>query len=49
MIMAFARVGEEGGPALERDLLEAMREANRAGDDALVAPAEYAEVVAIRA
>jgi ubiquinone/menaquinone biosynthesis C-methylase UbiE len=49
MIMAFARVGEEGGPALERDLLEAMREANLAGDDGLVAPAEYVEVVAIRA
>lgn len=49
MIMAFARVGEEGAPALESDLLDAMRKANRAGDGALVAPAEYVEVVAVRA
>jgi ubiquinone/menaquinone biosynthesis C-methylase UbiE len=49
MIMAFARVGDEGAPALENDLLEYMRGANRAGDAALVAPAEYAEVVGIRA
>src|SRR4051794_7904790 len=49
MIMAFARVGDDGAPALEKDLLDAMHDANRAGDAALVAPAEYAEVVAIRA
>jgi hypothetical protein len=49
MITAFARVGEEGTPALERDLLDMMRGANRAGDAALVAPAEYVEVVAVRA
>jgi ubiquinone/menaquinone biosynthesis C-methylase UbiE len=49
MIMAFARVGDDGAPALEKDLLDAMNDANRAGDAALVAPAEYAEVVAIRA
>jgi ubiquinone/menaquinone biosynthesis C-methylase UbiE len=49
MMMAFARVGEEGADALERDLLEVMRKANRAGDDALVAPADYVEVVAVRA
>jgi ubiquinone/menaquinone biosynthesis C-methylase UbiE len=49
MIMAFARVGDDGAPALEKDLLDVVREANRAGDAALVAPAEYAEVVAIRA
>jgi SAM-dependent methyltransferase len=49
MIMAFARLGDEGGPALEQDLLEMMHGANRAGDAALVAPAEYAEVVAVRA
>jgi SAM-dependent methyltransferase len=46
--MAFARVGEEGAPALEADLLEVMRARNRAGDAALVMPAEYAEVVATR-
>ena len=49
MIMAFARVGDEGAPALESDLLAVVREANRAGDAALVAPAEYVEVVAVKA
>jgi SAM-dependent methyltransferase len=49
MMMAFARVGEDGAPALEKDLLDLMHEANRAGDVALVAPAEYVEVVAVRA
>ena len=49
MMMAFERVGEEGAPALENDLLAVVREANRAGDAALVAPAEYVEVVAVRA
>jgi hypothetical protein len=49
MIMAFARVGDEGAPALESDLLDMMRDANRAGDAALVAPAAYVEVVAVRA
>ncbi len=47
--MAFARVGEDGAPALEADLLELLRTYNRAGDDALVAAAEYVEVVATRA
>jgi SAM-dependent methyltransferase len=49
VIAAFERVGEEGAEALENDLLQVMREHNRAGDTAMVAPAEYAEVVAIRA
>jgi len=49
MMMAFDRVGDEGAPALEADLLDVMRKANRAGDEALVAPAEYLEVVALRA
>jgi hypothetical protein len=49
MMMAFARVGDEGAAALERDLLDVMRKANLAGDEALVAPAEYLEVVAVRA
>ena len=49
MITAFERVGEEGAPALEDDLLELMRDQQyRAGDAALVAPAEYVEVVAVR-
>ena len=49
MMMAFERVGDEGAAALEKDLLAVAREANRAGDAALVAPAEYVEVVAVRA
>src|SRR3954452_24035823 len=49
MMMAFERVGDEGAAALESDLLAVAREANRAGDAALVAPAEYVEVVAVRA
>jgi ubiquinone/menaquinone biosynthesis C-methylase UbiE len=49
IITAFERVGENGAAALENDLLEVIRDGNRAGDAALVAPAEYVEVVAIRA
>ena len=49
MIAAFERVGDEGGPALEADLLGVMRNANRAPDGVLVAPAEYVQVVAVRA
>jgi SAM-dependent methyltransferase len=49
VITAFGRVGGEGAQALENDLLEVMRSANRAGDAAFVAPAAYAEVVATRA
>ena len=49
MMMAFERVGDQGAAALEKDLLAVAREANRAGDAALVAPAEYVEVVAVRA
>src|SRR5436190_10687500 len=46
IMMAFARVGEEGAPALEGDLLEVMRANNRGGDRALVMPGGYVEVVA---
>src|SRR5436190_16711086 len=46
IMMAFARVGEEGAPALEADLLEVMRANNRGGDRALVMPGGYVEVVA---
>jgi ubiquinone/menaquinone biosynthesis C-methylase UbiE len=48
MVTAFERVGEEGAQALADDLLELMRTSNIAGDAALVAPAEYTEVVAVR-
>ena len=49
VMMAFARVGDDGAAALEHDLLELMRTHNRAGDKALVTPAAYVEVVATRA
>jgi SAM-dependent methyltransferase len=49
MKVAFGRVGDEAAVALENDLLELMRSNNRAGDRALIAPAEYVEVVATRA
>jgi ubiquinone/menaquinone biosynthesis C-methylase UbiE len=49
MVMAFERVGEDGAQALSDDLLELMRSSNIAGDAALVTPAEYAEIVALRA
>jgi ubiquinone/menaquinone biosynthesis C-methylase UbiE len=49
MVTAFERVGQEGAEALADDLLELMRSSNEAGDQALVAPAEYVEIVAVRA
>jgi ubiquinone/menaquinone biosynthesis C-methylase UbiE len=49
IITAFERVGPDGAAALENDLLDAVRNGNRAGDAALVVPAEYAEIVAVRA
>jgi len=48
MVTAFERVGEDGAQPLADDLLELMRTSNTAGDAALVAPAEYTEVVAVR-
>jgi ubiquinone/menaquinone biosynthesis C-methylase UbiE len=49
IIMAFARVGEDGAGALERDLIEEMRRHNLAGEKALVVPAAYLHVIATRA
>jgi ubiquinone/menaquinone biosynthesis C-methylase UbiE len=48
MVTAFERVGEDGAQALADDLLELMRTGNTAGDAALVYPAEYVQVVAVR-
>ena len=48
MVKAFERVGEEGAPALERDLLELSESSNRAGDRALVVDAAYLEAVATK-
>jgi ubiquinone/menaquinone biosynthesis C-methylase UbiE len=49
IMIAFARVGEDGAPAFERDLLDMLRSYNRAGDRALVVPAAYLHVIATRA
>jgi ubiquinone/menaquinone biosynthesis C-methylase UbiE len=49
MKTAFERLDEDGAAALTNDLIEVMRRHNVAGERALVAPAEYAEVVAVRA
>jgi ubiquinone/menaquinone biosynthesis C-methylase UbiE len=47
--VAIDRLGDEGAPALENDLLELARRENRAGDGALSIPAAYVEVLATRA
>ena len=49
IIMAFERVGEDGAAALEADLLESVRTHNRAGDEALVLPGGYVDVIATKA
>ena len=47
-VKAFATVGEEGAPALERDLLAVVERAAHRRGDAITIPAEYLEVVAVR-
>jgi ubiquinone/menaquinone biosynthesis C-methylase UbiE len=47
--VAFERVGEDGGEALESDLREMLGRWNTAGDRAMVVPAEYLLVIATRA
>lgn len=47
--VAFERIGEEGEGALTADLREVCERFNVAGDRALLAPAEYLQVVATRA
>lgn len=46
MLKAFAALPPERQGALERDLLDLARSFNRGGDDTLIAPSEYLEVVA---
>jgi ubiquinone/menaquinone biosynthesis C-methylase UbiE len=46
---AYERVGSEGEAALTEDLLGFLREANTAGDRAMVLEAEYLQVIATRA
>ena len=47
--VAFERVGGEGEEALESDLRDYLKEANTAGDRALVLEADYLEMIATRA
>jgi ubiquinone/menaquinone biosynthesis C-methylase UbiE len=47
--MAFERVGPDGEKALEDDLRAFLKQANSAGDRALVLEAEYLQVIATRA
>jgi ubiquinone/menaquinone biosynthesis C-methylase UbiE len=49
MKMAFARVGEEGAPALEADLRTMIERRNLAGERAMVVSADYLRVIAERA
>ncbi|MBD0274771.1 MAG: SAM-dependent methyltransferase, partial [Acetobacteraceae bacterium] len=46
---AFAALGEEKGPALEADIIELLERMNRGGQDTLVVPSEYLEVVVTKA
>lgn len=48
MKTAFERLDEQGREALAADAKQAVERFNRAGDRALIAPAEYLEVVATR-
>ena len=47
-LKAFEAVGEAGREALERDLLEHVAAGNRSGDETMIVPGEYLEVVAVR-
>jgi hypothetical protein len=49
MKMAFARVGEDGAEALTDDLRELVERYDRGGGRAMMVPATYLEVVAVRA
>ena len=48
-IRAFETVAPEKRPEMEREILDLARSFNISGDDTLVVPAEYLEVVAVRA
>ncbi len=48
-VKAFATVGPDGADALERDLLAVVERAAHRRGDAIAIPAEYLEVVAVRA
>lgn len=45
---AFAALGEDGGPALEHDLIELVDRFSRGGSDAMTVPGTYLEAVITR-
>jgi SAM-dependent methyltransferase len=47
--VAFGALDGDGQAALAADLLEVYRKHNRSGDDTLVAPSAYVEVIAVKA
>jgi ubiquinone/menaquinone biosynthesis C-methylase UbiE len=49
MLKAFGALEPAAQSALQRDLLALVREFNRSGDDSMVVPSEYLEVVIVRA
>jgi hypothetical protein len=49
MKMAYARVGPEGEEALTSDLRELVERFDRGGGRAMIVPATYLQVVAVRA
>jgi ubiquinone/menaquinone biosynthesis C-methylase UbiE len=49
ILKAFGALEPAAQSALQRDLLALVREFNRSGDDSMVVPSEYLEVVIVRA
>jgi SAM-dependent methyltransferase len=47
-VTAFAKVGDDGAAALERDLVAVVERAAHRRGDAITIPAEYLEVIAVR-
>ena len=47
-VRAFGALDEEGREALARDLRELLEDRNVSGDETLVVPSDYLEVVAVR-
>lgn len=45
MLKAFAALEPAGQSALERDLTELINQFNRSGDESMVVPSEYLEIV----
>ena len=48
-VRAFAALEPEGQEALARDLQELLESRNTSGDETLVVPSDYLEVVAVKA